>query len=154
MSESTSQIPLNAGTPAAPLPSAAADAAAAHTVPRLRLWPLVVIVALQWLVILVPAWVAPATMFHFYGGFLGPLVGGLAAVVWWVLGSRLGWMERWLGLVVFAGAGALAWLLADPTFPLMLLLVHALPIVTTALALWLVVTYLLRWPVRRAGLLL
>ena len=39
--------------------------------PCIRLWPAVVIIVLQWLAIVVPAWVAPLTMAHFFGWFLG-----------------------------------------------------------------------------------
>jgi outer membrane protein assembly factor BamB len=119
----------------------------------LRLWPVVVIVALQWVVTLVPAWVAPATMVHFYSAMLGPLVGAVAVAAWWLLASRLPWADRVVGLVVFAAAGAVTCLFAHPSFNPFLLLIYTLPGATTALALWLVATPFLRWPVRRIGLL-
>lgn len=121
--------------------------------PRLRLWPLVVIVVLQWLAMLVPAWLAPATTLHFFGGFLGPLVGGAAVAAWWLFASRLTWTDRWLGLAVFIASIAVTWLLADPSFELIWLLLHGLPIATTALTIWLIATPFLNWPMRRAGLL-
>jgi outer membrane protein assembly factor BamB len=156
MSESISQIPPRPDLPGTPVPHAAANLGqpARKAAPRLRLWPVVVIVALQWLIMLVPGWVAPATMLHFYGAMLGPLVGGLAVAVWWVLASRVGRLERWLGLVAFVAAVAFTSLFAHPSFELMWLLLHGLPLTTTALALWLVLTQPLRWPVRRAGLLI
>ena len=80
MSESTSQVAFDSGPtqagPAADLERAPPNAAA-----RIRLWPLAVIMALQWFMMLVPAWVAPATMFHFYGGFMAPLVGAGAVAL-------------------------------------------------------------------------
>ena len=57
----------------------------------LRLWPGVVIVALQWLGRFVVPIVVPEAMVY---GVLGGLVGGLAIVVWWVFFSRAPWSER------------------------------------------------------------
>jgi outer membrane protein assembly factor BamB len=102
---------------------------------------------------LVPAWVAPATPLHFYGGLFGPFVGAAAVATWWLFASRVPWADRWLGLVAFAVVVVVTWLLADPSFELGWLLLHGLPLATTALALWLLATPFVRWPVRRAGLL-
>jgi outer membrane protein assembly factor BamB len=61
----------------------------------LRLWPGVVIVALQWLVRFgVPALVKDAAII----GLLGSVVGGVAVVVWWVFFSRAPRLERWAAL--------------------------------------------------------
>jgi outer membrane protein assembly factor BamB len=151
MSESISQAPLGSVLPPASAP--AATAPLARPTPRPRLWPLVVIVVLMWSAMLIPAWLAPATVFHFYGGFFGPFAGGAALLAWWVLASRLPWTDRVLGLFAFAAVIGVTWLLADPSFELPWLLFHGLPLVTTAVALWLVATPFWRWPVRRAGLL-
>jgi outer membrane protein assembly factor BamB len=120
--------------------------------PRLRLWPLVLIVVLQWCAMLIPGWVAPATLYHFYGGFFGPFLGGIAAALWWLLASRLPWTDRVVGLCLFAAIIVQTWLLADASFELPWLLFHGLPLTTTAVVLWLVATPFLRWPLRRAGL--
>jgi outer membrane protein assembly factor BamB len=154
MSEPMSQAPLESALPTGTAPDAAASLGrAARPTPRPRLWPLVVIVVLMWSIILVPAWLAPATVFHFYGAFFGPFVGGAALAAWWLLASRLPWTDRVLGVVAFPLLIAITWLLADPSFGLVWLLFHGLPLATTAVALWLIVTPSLRWPVRRAGLL-
>ena len=68
--------------------------------PRPRLWPGVVIIVVQWLIILIPASVAPMTMAHFFGWFIGPMVGAVALVVWWLFASRVPWVDRRLGLFV------------------------------------------------------
>src|SRR6185295_18514798 len=66
---------------------------AAAPTPRkpLRLWPGVVAVVLQWLVMLGLPIVAPET-----GGFgiLGGIAGGLVVLVWWMFFSRALWSER------------------------------------------------------------
>jgi outer membrane protein assembly factor BamB len=133
---------------------------APHGYPRPRLWPAVVLLALQWLAILVPAWVAPATMVHFYGWFLGPAVAAIGLVVWWLFASRLPWADRWLGLLAFAVLGAATLPFWDQSmrdekngYGVLPLIVYALPVVTTAWVLWLVATPFLRWPARRTGLL-
>lgn len=154
MSESISQVPLSSGQPESPLPGKADLSPQPQVSPRPRLWPLVVIMVLQWLIVLVPGWVAPATMIHFYAGSFGPLVGTLAVAIWWLFASRLRWADRLLGLVIFVAAIVVTNLLVHPSFNVFLLLVYALPIATTALAIWLVATPFLRWPMRRAGLLL
>ncbi len=63
----------------------------------LRLWPGVVIVALQLLArFVVPAFSPEAALYGIMGGVF---VGGLAIVVWWVFFSRALWSER-LGAIV------------------------------------------------------
>src|SRR5687767_12862613 len=80
--------------------------------PRLRLWPAVIILAVQWLAMILPAWLAPVTMIHFVGSFAGPFLAAAALCVWWLFASRLPRKDRWLGVAVFAASGAATWLLA------------------------------------------
>src|SRR5260370_10480524 len=64
----------------------------------LRLWPGVVLVALQWLAGFVLPFVVPEAMLYgMLGGILG---GGLAVVLWWLFFSRARWSERVGGLVL------------------------------------------------------
>lgn len=62
----------------------------------LRLWPGVVIAALQLLSIFVLPIVVPEALIF---GMLGGVVGALAILVWWVFFSRARWSER-LGVIV------------------------------------------------------
>ena len=70
-----------------------------HSTPRrpLRLWPGVLAVVLQWLVMFGLPIVVPEQ-----GGtaVIGGVVGGLAIVLWWLFFSRAPWLER-LGAIVF-----------------------------------------------------
>ena len=67
----------------------------------LRLWPGVVIVALQWLArFAVPIVVPGAVLFAVLGG----LFGGLAVVVWWAFLSRAPRSERWGAIVLITVA--------------------------------------------------
>src|SRR5262249_31603972 len=144
----------------APLPEALPLAAATdssqpspYSERRLRLWPGVVIVVFQWFLITIPGVIAPNTMVQFFGLFWGPILGASALAAWWLFGSRLRWADRWLGVLTFVAAGAVAFPLLHPTFGFPVVIVFALRVVTTAWVLWLIATPFLRWPLRRAGLL-
>ena len=94
---------LGSSSPSATLPSLP---------PPLRLWPGVLIVALQWLVRFVVPVVVPDAM---PVGVLAGLAGGVAVIVWWLCFSRANWRDR-LGLVVvIAGAILATWRLVHPS---------------------------------------
>jgi outer membrane protein assembly factor BamB len=118
---------------------------------RPRVWPGVAVVALMWLGILVPGWLDLGMFPQFMARFWAPIAGTALVALWWAFFSRVRWYDRLLGLAAFAGAGAGAAALAD--FPFMVLLIFAVPVVLTAWVGWLLLTWLLPWPVRRAGLL-
>src|SRR4051794_29637426 len=111
MSEITSQVHP------APLPSedAPASASAPPVSVKPRLWPGVVLVALQWLLILVPGWVAPATMVQFMAMFWGPVIGGAAIALWWLFASRVRWTDRVLVLLACAAVAGGAYFLYHPS---------------------------------------
>ena len=76
----------------------------------IRLWPGVVIVAVQWLVRFAMPAVAPDTsMFAVMGGLLG----WLALIVWWVFFSRAAWFDRIAGVVLMIGVMAATYPLLD-----------------------------------------
>jgi outer membrane protein assembly factor BamB len=120
---------------------------------RLRLWPAVLIVALQWLALRAPDWFAPGTPIQFWGMMLGPLVGFLGILGWWLFASRIPWRQRFVGLAAFVAVGAVAYMFFDPTFDLMGVFFVTLPVAVTTIVLWLLVTPWLSWRMRRVGLL-
>jgi outer membrane protein assembly factor BamB len=126
--------------------------------PRLRLWPGVLAVGVQWLVMTVPPLVAPDNILAFMiAKFYGPIVGMLGVAVWWLFFSRLRWADRLLGLAAFAVISAGAICLLHPGFRAMgpmIPIIFILPWLPAVWVGWLVVTFFLSWPVRRAGLLL
>jgi outer membrane protein assembly factor BamB len=117
-----------------------------------RLWPGVVIVALQWLVILVPAWLNQGILLRFTPVVFGPFVAATAMVCWWLMGCRLPWSDRVFVLGVCVAFAAVALPLADGSVGVFGLS-FMLRILTTAWIVWLLATLSMRWPVRRAGLL-
>jgi outer membrane protein assembly factor BamB len=108
---------------------------------------------LQWLAVKVPGWIGLGPIVQFSFIFWGPMVAGAALVIWWLFASRLPWAQRGVGLLVCLAAGAASFAAYHSSFGGFGLLLYALPTVTTAWVLWLVLTPFLRWPVRFAGLL-
>jgi outer membrane protein assembly factor BamB len=140
-------------TPPAQVPSEV-PAQPALVEKRPRLWPGVVLVALELIAITVPAWLAPGTTFHLVGLFLAPMVAALGLVLWWLVASRVRWTDRLLILLVALGGGVLAHFLSHPTFALNRfgLVLIGIPVATTVWVGVLLVTPLLSWPARRTVL--
>src|SRR6478609_2641077 len=76
---------------------------------RPRLWPGVLIVLLYWAVLKVPALVMPGTMEQFMISGFGSMGVVLLFFIWWTFFSRIRWVDRFLGLIACAAAGAAAW---------------------------------------------
>src|SRR5947209_7112799 len=104
MSDITSQVPQ-------PGPSEAITDAAPPPAPQppepsvargVRLWPAVVLVALQWLAMKAPAWLDLGPMIQFQALFFAPMVAAACVTLWWLFFSRVRWADRLL--VLAAGA--------------------------------------------------
>jgi len=103
----------------------------------LRLWPGVVIVALQslgWFV--VPIFVPEAMILGVFGG----LFGGLAIVVWWAFFSRAPWFERWGAVILMIVALALTPRILHESIAMggmgMLFFINAIPVLSLAFVVW------------------
>ncbi len=121
--------------------------------PRLRLWPGVAIVALLWIIREGVQLLPPSPPLFQVAYMFTPMAATAAILGWWLFGSRLRWADR-LGTgaaIVLIVAATI--FLTLKTFTFMGLLFYALPTLLTVWVGWLVVTYRLAWPVRRAGLI-
>lgn len=67
-----------------------------------RVWPAVLIVAVQLAVMFGSAWWAPGTTFHFIGLVWSPLLAALLFLIWWLGFSRLPMRTRLLGVLFTA----------------------------------------------------
>jgi outer membrane protein assembly factor BamB len=119
---------------------------------RLRLWPGIVIIALQWGVVTAIGQLFPATPIQFQAMFLGPMIGTLAVLVWWLFFSRLSWPDRLIVPVAFGLFGASVMLVGHESIGMFGILLYGLPAALTAWIAWLVVSFPLTWPIRRIGL--
>jgi outer membrane protein assembly factor BamB len=142
---SSSDVPFPVGSPK----SLAAAPAGER---RLRLWPAIVILLFQFALMFVPGWVAPGTMAAVMLRSYGPMLGALGLILWWLFASRLRWTDRLLVPAVFVVSGVAVWFLCHPSFQFGLIF-YTLPLITTAWVLWLLISFLLSWPVRRLGVL-
>ena len=124
-------------------------------VTRPRLWPAVLILAVQWAAKLLAERFWQGEVAYFYAVFYEPLIGAGLVLLWWLFLSRVPWRDRLLALLAVLVGGA-ATVFTDPIAPEaggFKLVLYALPIALTAGTLWLLVTRPLRWPRRRLGLL-
>ena len=103
----------------------------------IRLWPGVIAVVLQWLVMIGVPMVAPDQ-----GGtaIVGGVVFGLVVVLWWLFFSRAPWMERIgaIGLMVITMAGTLRLVHASIANGMMgfMPFLYAVPVLSLALIVW------------------
>jgi len=114
----------------------------------------VVIVVLQWLVVKLTAWLAPGTIEQFQVMFIAPMAAIAAVGAWWLFASRLPWGDRLLVIAACALGAVGMYFLHSPDFHAMGIILYALPAVTTVWVGSLVLTFFLRWPVRRAVLMI
>ncbi len=143
-----SEQPLAQGGPA----EALGEAPSAER--RLRLWPGIAIIALQWAAVTGLGLIFPATPIQFMAMFIGPMVGALAILLWWLFASRLRWIDRLLIPAAFILYGASIMVVGHETIGMFGILLYGLPAALTAWIAWLVVSYPLSWPIRRLGLVI
>jgi outer membrane protein assembly factor BamB len=103
----------------------------------LRLWPGVVIVALQWLLRFVVPVVAPSML---QVGVLAGIAGGLLVILWWLFFSRAPWPERLGAVALMAAAVALTYPIVHPSIATgmmgMMLVFFSVPILSLLLVAW------------------
>ena len=70
---------------------------------RPRLWPAVLILAVQWAAKLLAERFGQGEVVYFYAIFYGPLIGAGLVLLWWLFLSRVPWRDRLLALPAFLG---------------------------------------------------
>src|SRR5438876_14554 len=123
--------------------------------PKLRWWPALVVLIVEWLIIKVPGWIpSEDPMLKFKGMMFGPMIGAALLLIWWLFFSRVWVADRWLILAACLAIGGAAFSLYDKSLGFFGgVLLSALPAVTTAWLVWLLVTPRLRLQTRYAGLM-
>jgi outer membrane protein assembly factor BamB len=120
----------------------------------LRLWPGVVIVALQWLVWLVVPIVVPGAAMT---ALLAAVALGLVVVVWWLLFSRAPWAERVGAIVLMAAAVVATKSVVHASVATAgmgrLIFIFAIPVMSLALVAWAAASRRLSTGPRRAALI-
>jgi outer membrane protein assembly factor BamB len=101
---------------------------------RIRLWPGVVAVSLQWLFWFIAPFIAPDRMLWTMGA---SAVSGLAVLVWWMFFSRVPHAQRWGAFAVIAAAGLATKFILDASIAGgmmgMMFPMYAFPLVTMSL---------------------
>ena len=117
----------------------------------LRLWPGVVIVALQLLIWFVATVVVPGAALV---GVIAGVLGGLGVTVWWAFFSRAHWFERWGAIVVMIVGLAATRPIVDVSIATAgqgaMFFVAAIPILSLAFVAWAVASRRLSDGLRRA----
>ena len=103
--------------------------------PGPRLWPGVLLLAIQWLTWLGLPIVAPGAAV--YALLVGVLGGGVAIVLWWLVVSRLPWFERAVGLLwMVAAPFAARYVVHHSVAPWVMTFVLFIPIACLGLVGW------------------
>src|SRR5688572_242519 len=128
---------------------------AMNTTPRkpLRLWPGVLAVALQWLVMFGMPIVVPQ-----YGGtaIIGGVIGGFLVLIWWLLFSRAPWLDRLGAIVLMVAALAITRRFVHASIATGMMgfmpYIYGIPLLSLALVVWAAASRGLSSVPRRASL--
>jgi outer membrane protein assembly factor BamB len=124
-------------------------------VQTLRLWPGVIIVALQWLIrYLLPA-IAPKAMVI---GVFGGILGGLAIIVWWLFFSRAARIERWGAIFLIIAVLYGTFFLLDESIATanmgLMFIMYSIPVMCLAFVAWAVLSRNLNSVSRRVTMII
>ena len=95
--------------------------------PKLRIWPAVVIVILQWLVIGAPGKLFPDNPMLKFMGMMWGVAGALLLIIWWLLFSRAWAIDRWLILAACIAIGGASYAVYDKSLGVFGLVMSACP---------------------------
>lgn len=121
---------------------------------RLRLWPGLILIGALWATRLAASLGEFSPGRFFFSMVIMPIAVLAGIVLWTLFASRLRWSDRLVIVGAFAAAAVGTILIAGKNFPVLALVLYAVPVVTTVWVGWLLVTARLNWNMRRAGLIL
>ena len=115
-----------------------------------RMWPAALIIC-AYLIALVVALKMPTIIMNAMGLIAAPIVATFLLVIWWLFFSRTPWHERIAGITLFAAT--LAWIVFTQAHEGQRLLMIALPVLTTAIVVMMLLTSRAAPRVRRVSVL-
>jgi len=114
---------------------------------RVRLWPAILIVFAHLAATFGFLRFGSTSLHNVLGAGVAPAVAALLLMLWWLTASRVPWRDRLIGLALFIAA--IPWIVFTQKSNGEMLLMLALPVMTTGVVGLLTITCWLRWPVRR-----
>lgn len=119
-----------------PTETPSTDASQPNT-PSFRLWPFFVFLVLQWLAVFGTGAVAPATFVHFFGMMLGPGLGLLLLLGWWLAVCGRPWPQRLFVVLLPIALVVLTYMASDVSV-FQAIYIYGVPYLSAAFVLWLV----------------
>ncbi len=124
---------------------------------RPRLWPAVVLIALQFACMYLPGLVAPGTLWEFFPRAFAPTLVAVLLLGWWLGFSRVPVRDRFLGVLLVAALSAGVYFVAHPTLsgdptkdiPPFGLMMYVVPTFTTIVVAGFLMTNLLSWSAQK-----
>lgn len=112
-----------------------------------RVWPALLIIALQFVATLLAIQLGSSTMEGAIGYTIAPLVGAILLGLWWLFGSRVGIRDRIVGVLLYAILAAVT--MYSQTPPDYRILLVTFPVLSAVTVAAMVFTGTMRWPTRR-----
>ncbi|HEY4313764.1 MAG TPA: PQQ-binding-like beta-propeller repeat protein [Pirellulales bacterium] len=103
------------------------ESSAAAPWPGLRIWPVIVLLALLGIAKASTSLTEEFSFRLFMFAVFAPLVVGVGILLWWSLASRAAFRERWLGPLGVIVVGAVGYLLSDPSIKGMGFMFYVMP---------------------------
>ena len=127
-----------------------------NTQPKpLRLWPGVLIVAIQWLLRFVVPAIEPKAMTYCV---IGGVLCGLAIPVWWIFFSRASRFEKWVAFFLVKIALITTSFFLDKSIATammgLMFIIYSIPVMSMAFVIWAVVTQNLSITMRRVTMII